>query len=130
MIEVEQARQHVLKAVKQAVVIRDPFAHFRLENIFPPSVYQTLIGNLPDPALYHEMKHKDSLRPDGTCTRSMLEFHDEEFAKLDHETVQIWSGVRDILCSPELQDVIFAKFEPEITARVSAQDEHQKVAPR
>ena len=57
----------------------------------------------------------------------MLEFHDEEFGKLEPETVKLWSGIRDILCSPDLQDLIFEKFEPEISARVAATSEHQKL---
>lgn len=127
MINVEETRQHVLESVKQANVTREPFAYFRLENIFPPSVYQTLIDNLPDPAHYHGMRHKDSLRPDGTSTRWMLEFHDEEFAKLDPATAEIWSGIRDVLYSGELQDLIFEKFEPEIAARVASTNEHDKL---
>ncbi len=127
MIDLKNAKRHVLNVVSEAQVHRDPFAHFRLENIFPDQVYQTLLVNLPDPEHYHDMPHKDSLRPDGTSTRSMLEFHDEEFAKLDGATSEIWAGVRDILCSRELQDLIFEKFEPEISARVSSDSKHQKL---
>ena len=128
MIDTELTRRQVLESVKQASVIRSPFAHFCLEIIFPQSVYQTLIDNFPDPKLYHEMRHKDALRPDGTSTRTMLEFHDEEFAKLPHEKAKIWSSLRDILYLPELQDLIFEKFRPEIDARVSAaESKHQKL---
>lgn len=127
-IDIEQAQRHVLNSVKQAAVMRDPFAHFRLENIFPPSVYQTLINNFPNPEHYHEMRHKDSLRADGTSTRFMLEFHDDEFAKLCPEQAAIWSSVRDILCLPELRDLILEKFKPEIDARVLAKSKHLKLS--
>lgn len=127
MIDIDLTRQHVFSAVKTASVDRDPFAHFRLEKIFPESVYQTLINNLPNPNLYHEIRHQDALRPDGTSTRTMLEFHDEEFARLDKDSSRIWSAVRDVLCAPELQELIFEKFALEINERVDSTIEQMKL---
>ena len=127
MIDFESTMQHVLNSVRNAKVQRDPFAHFRLERIFPDDVYQTIIGNLPDPGIYHPMEHKDSMRPDGTTTRSMLEFHDDEFAQLTPELKALWSTIRDVLYSAELQDLIFEKFAPEINSRIESDNDHLKL---
>ncbi len=52
----------------------------------------------------------------------MLEFHDDELANLDNSISEIWSKVRDVLYTPELQDLIFEKFAPEIEAHVNSVD--------
>jgi hypothetical protein len=127
MIDVSQTLSHALEAIDRARVSRDPFAHFQLKDIFPVGVYQTLINNLPDKNLYHEIRHKDAMRPDGTSTRTMFEFFDEEFARLDDAHARLWSGVRDVLYAKELQELVFKKFAPEIDARVETEVQHQKL---
>jgi len=121
MIDMPQTLEHVLNSVTRAEVERDPFAHFRLEDIFPPDLYKTLIANFPDPNLYHEIRHKDALRPDGSSTRKMFEFYDDEFAKLDEKSSALWSSIADVLHAKELQELIFKKFAPEIEQRVQSE---------
>jgi hypothetical protein len=121
-VDTSQIIRSIVQSVAQADFSRNPFAHFQMKNIFPADVYQLMVDDFPPAEVYHELRHKDALRPDGTSTRTMLEFFDDEFARLNDRQRKLWSSIRDALYSPEVKEAIFSHFREEIQARI----EHEK----
>jgi hypothetical protein len=90
-----------------------------MNNVFPPDVYESMTANFPQASLYHPILHKDALRPDGTTTRTMLEFFDEEFSQLTNQQRLIWSAIRDVLYHDRVRQAIFLHFADEINSRIA-----------
>ena len=60
------------RSVAQAPLQTQPFEHIYMENVFTPVFYREMLANMPDTRSFHELRHKDALRPDGTSTRLRL----------------------------------------------------------
>jgi hypothetical protein len=112
----------VVRAVEQSPLENSPFHHFRMINIFPPDVYQRMITNLPVREAYHDLRHKDADLPDGTSTRKMFEFFEEQFVKLPQEQLGIWAGIRDALYDDRVRRAIFFKLRVPIESRLGCEN--------
>ncbi len=117
-VESERIVSSIVAALDRSPRVDRPFAHFQIDHVFPDDVYRLMLSSFPAPELYHPLRHKDAMRPDGTSTRMMFEFFDDEFAKLPAGSASIWSSVRDALYDRRVQKSIFGKFRPEIEARL------------
>jgi hypothetical protein len=114
----ERIVRSLLAALERSPRIDQPFAHFRIDRVFPDDIYRSMLSSFPAAELYHPLPHKDALRPDGTSTRLMFEFYDDEFARLPPSSAGIWSSVRDALYDRRVRLSIFGKFRPEIESRL------------
>ena len=112
----------VVRSVEQSPLKTSPFHHFRMVDVFPPDVYQLMTTNLPAREAYHNLKHKDADLPDGTSTRKMFEFFEEQFAKLPREQAEFWAGIRDVLYDGRVRRAIFSKLRVPIESRIGCEN--------
>lgn len=120
--DTERIVNSIVRAVEQAPLETNPFHHFRMVNVFPPDIYQRMTTNLPAREAYHDLKHKDADLPDGTSTRKMLEFFEEQFAKLPQDQADFWGGIRDALYDDRVRQAIFSKLRVPIESRIGRED--------
>ncbi len=94
-----------------------PFDHVQLSELFPQSVYQQLLAALPDTRYFHELRHRDAIRPDGSSTRLRLYLYPEQLWRLPAPVRERWLPLARLLSSRELQDVFKRKFRRALETR-------------
>lgn len=95
----------------------EPFDHVRLSELFPPDVYQQLLTHLPDTSFFHELRHRDAIRPDGGSNRLRMYLYPEGLWRLPAAVRERWLPLARVLSSRELQDVFKRKFQRALEAR-------------
>jgi len=61
--------QQLVAAVERADLRSEPFDHIYMERVLDAETYQALLAAMPDRRFYHDLKHRDALRTDGSSTR-------------------------------------------------------------
>ncbi len=94
-----------------------PFDHVCLRDLFPAGFYRQLLASLPAVERFHELRHRDALRPDGSSTRLRLYLYPEQLRSLPTKVRECWLPVARLLSSRELQEVFKRKFRRALEAR-------------
>ncbi|MDL2337112.1 MAG: hypothetical protein QFE16_04645 [Pseudomonadota bacterium] len=94
-----------------------PCDHVCLRNLFPPDFYRQLLDSLPATEHFHELRHQDALRADGSSTRLRLYLYPEQLWFLPAAVRARWSPLSRLLSSRELQDAFKRKFRRALEAR-------------
>lgn len=105
------------RSVAQAPLQTQPFEYIYMENVFTPVFYREMLANMPDTRSFHELRHKDALRPDGTSTRLRLWLWPELLGRLPAAQRTVWKDVSHALMSRELQEVFLQKFAQSLEKR-------------
>jgi len=95
----------------------EPFDHVQLSELFDADFYQQLLAHLPDTSFFHELRHRDAIRPDGSSTRLRLYLYPEGLWRLPTAVRERWLPLARLLSSRELQDVFKRKFQRALEAR-------------
>lgn len=96
----------ILKALDRSVVQPSPFAHFSVDQVFPPEIYRGLVARLPPPGAYVADPGKYR-QADGAPSRYRFPLSDQSLAGLTAEDRMLWTAVRDALSSRLLRDKVF-----------------------
>ena len=95
----------------------EPFDHVCLSHLFPPEFYRQLLSSIPSDEHFHELRHRDALRADGSSTRLRRFLYPEQIWRLPAEVRQRWLPLARLMVSKELQDVFKRKFRGALEAR-------------
>ena len=104
-------------AVERSEVRHQPFDHIYMEGLFDPESYAALLAAMPDRRFYHELRHRDALRPDGSSTRLRMYLYPELVRRLPPEQWRVWLPVARALCSKGLENAFKDKFRAVLEKR-------------
>jgi hypothetical protein len=91
---------HLDKALKEGNGFSAPFRVYFFDP-FTADLYRDVLANLPHDDCYHDLRHEDATRPDGTSTRTVM--------VLDGNAPPFWRDLSSILCGSEVEH-IFRKY--------------------
>ncbi len=94
-----------------------PFDHVCLSDLFPPEFYRQLLASIPADEHFHELRHRDALRADGSSTRLRRYLYPEHIRRLPAAVRERWLPLARLLVSRDLQDVFKRKFQRALEAR-------------
>jgi hypothetical protein len=109
--------QQFVAAVDRAELRTRPFDHVFMENVLDPLSYDALLAARPEARFYHDLKHRDAVRKDGTSTRLRMYLYPELLARLPVEQRRLWLPVAKTLCSEELELAFKRKFRRALEER-------------
>ena len=95
----------------------EPFDHVRLSDLFPPEFYRQLLDSVPADEHFHELRHRDALRADGSSTRLRRYLYPEHIWRLPASVRERWLPLARLLVSRDLQDAFKRKFRRALEAR-------------
>jgi hypothetical protein len=72
---------------------------------------------MPETQFYHDLKHQDAVRKDGTSTRLRMYLYPELLKRLPKRQRQVWMPVAEALCSPEMELAFKRKFRSALEER-------------
>ncbi|MEO7365284.1 MAG: hypothetical protein ABIW03_03100 [Sphingomicrobium sp.] len=97
-------------AVERSALQPQPFDHIYMADVLDPETYRALLAKMPDRRFYHELRHRDALRADGTSTRLRLYLYPELLWRFPAEQRRVWLPVARALCSQGLENAFKRKF--------------------
>jgi hypothetical protein len=106
---------HVLERIAAAPVLREPFAHCVIDNIFPAEFYESIIDHWPDDASWRPLAESGRVSKGQYAARLVVLMNDEGFARLGAGKRQFWQQeVGDWLLGARLRAALLHKFEGDL----------------
>lgn len=112
-----RVQDQIVAAVDRAELRTTPFDHIYMTGVVDPSTYEALLASMPDRRFYHELKHQDALRKDGSSTRLRMYLYPELLQRLPEDERDAWLPVAEALCSRELELAFKRRFRRALEAR-------------
>jgi hypothetical protein len=109
--------QQLVAAIDRAELRHKPFDHIYMEQVLEPESYAALLAAMPDRRFYHDLKHRDAVRDDGTSTRLRMYLYPELLWGLPSELRRVWMPIARALCSRELENAFKRKFRNALEER-------------
>ena len=106
-----------VEAVERSELRHTPFDHIYMEGLFDPASYAELLAAMPDRRFYHDLRHRDALRKDGSSTRLRMYLYPERVKRLPPEQRRVGLPVARALCSKSLEDAFKRKFRAALEER-------------
>ena len=100
-----------------------------MEGLFDPASYAALLAAMPDRRFYHDLRHRDALRKDGSSTRLRMYLYPERLRRLPPEQRKVWLPLARALCSKELEEAFKRKFRATLEERFGKPAEEIGVYP-
>ena len=94
-----------------------PFSYFYGSDFFTAEEYDNLINNIPDNALYEDLRHADAIY-DGGSTRRRLMLDGRTLPKVH----RIWREVVEAFTSNDYRNAVFNKLQKDLLARFGTLD--------
>lgn len=116
-------RDHLIAAVTNAPLEREPFCHFYIEGIFPAWMYPAVLRNFPPKELYVPLNLRKWVRADGTSTRDEFHLTAENLAQLPRAVADFWTPVVRAMTDPALRRAVFAKLAPDLADRFAISED-------
>jgi hypothetical protein len=110
-------RDQMVAAVERADLRSHPFDHIYMEGVLNPATYDALLAGMPDRRFYHDLKHQDAVRKDGSSTRLRMYLYPELLRRLPEEQRRVWMPVAEALCSPQMELAFKRKFRRALEER-------------
>ena len=88
-----------------------------MEDVLDRQSYDALLAAMPDRRFYHDLKHRDAVRKDGTSTRLRMYLYPELLARLPAEQKRMWMPIARALCSRQLELAFKRKFRRALEER-------------
>jgi hypothetical protein len=104
-------------AANGAELRHKPFDHIYMEQVLESETYAALLAAMPDQRFYHDLKHRDAVREDGSSTRLRMYLYPELVRRLPADLRRVWLPVARALCSSELEAAFKDKFRSALEAR-------------
>jgi hypothetical protein len=109
--------QQLVAAVDRAELRHRPFDHVAMENVIDPESYEDLLAALPDRQQFHDLRHHDAVRKDGSSTRLRMYLYPERLGRLPEAQRRVWLPIAEALCSPALELAFKRKFRTSLEQR-------------
>lgn len=113
----EQPNERMLAAIHESVLATVPCEHLYMRNVFSPDVYARLLASMPARDRFHDLRHKDAMRADGSSARLRMYLYPEQLWRLPAEQRALWTAVSRTLRSRALQDAFKRKFRQSLETR-------------
>ena len=121
--------QQLVAAVGRSKLRKKPFDHIYMERVLDRATYDALLAAMPDRSRYHDLKHHDAVRRDGSSTRLRMYLYPELLRRLSEEQRRVWLPVARALCSKELELAFKRKFRRALEERFGTPAEKIGVYP-
>ncbi len=108
---------HMIAAVSNANLEREPFCHIYTKGFFPTELYAQLLKSLPAVSLYKPINLRNWSRADGTSTRDEFYLTDENIGRLSTAGIAFWKMVAAACRDDAFKEAVFKKLAPDIAAR-------------
>ena len=115
--EARTVRDQMVAAVNRAELRTTPFDHVYMEGVLDRQTYDALLAGMPDRQFYHDLKHQDAVRADGTSTRLRMYLYPELLRGLPEPQRRVWLPLSKALCSKELELAFKRKFRRALEER-------------
>ena len=109
--------QQLVAAVDRSKLRKKPFDHIYMERVLDRATYDALLAAMPDRSRYHDLKHHDAVRRDGSSTRLRMYLYPELLRRLTEEQRRVWLPIARALCSKELELAFKRKFRRALEER-------------
>lgn len=106
-----------VQAVERSELRHQPFDHIYMEEVLDRESYAALLAAMPDRRSYHDLRHRDALRKDGTSTRLRMYLYPELLWRLPAEQRRVWLPIARALCSKALENAFKDKFRATLEQR-------------
>jgi hypothetical protein len=110
-------RDQMVAAVDRAELRTHPFDYIYMEEVLDTATYQALLAGMPERRFYHDLKHQDAVRKDGSSTRLRMYLYPELLNRLPQAQRRVWLPVAEALCSPEMELAFKRKFRRALQER-------------
>ena len=121
--------EQLVAAVERAELRHKPFDHIYMEGVLDPETYRELLEAMPDRRFYHDLRHRDALRDDGSSTRLRMYLYPEMLRGLPEEQKRVWLPIARALCAPALETAFKRKVRPALEERFGKRAEKIGVYP-
>jgi hypothetical protein len=121
--------QQLVAAVDRAELRHQPFDHIAMEDVVDRATYEMLLAALPHRSLFHDLKHHDAVRKDGSSTRLRMFLYPELLGRLPEQQRRVWLPMAQALCSPALEQAFKRKFRASLERRFRKPAENIGMAP-
>jgi len=121
--------QQMVAAVERSALRHDPFDHIYMENVLDRQSYEELLAAMPDRQFYHDLKHRDAIRSDGSSTRLRMYLYPELLRRLPEQQKRVWLPLARALCSRGVEKAFKHKFRGALEERFGKSVERIGVYP-
>jgi hypothetical protein len=115
------AELHLSYRLGNAPIQPYPYPHCYLEEAFPPDYFARLRSLLPDPAALLPLEQARGVK--GYDERFVLEFKEEQFARLTREQDAFWRELHGWLVGGRFLQLMLAKFAPYLQQRFQGRED-------
>lgn len=109
--------EQMLFAIRDSVARSAPFEHLYMREVFSPGFYAQLLAMMPARDRFHDLRHKDAMRADGSSARLRMYLYPEQLWRLPAEQRAMWTAVSRTLRSGALQEAFKRKFRRSLEGR-------------
>lgn len=113
----ERPDDRMLTAIRNSVLCDVPCEHLYMRDVFSSGFYATLLALMPARDRFHDLRHKDAMRADGSSARLRMYLYPEQLWRLPAEQRAMWTAVSRTLRSRALQDAFKEKFRHSLETR-------------
>ncbi len=125
----ETILQRLVSIIVRSPLRQHPFDHVYMEELFAPGVYRDMLAEMPAEYRFHQLVHRDALRPDGSSTRLRMYLYPELLRELPESQRNVWVPVAEALCAPELEAAFKLKFRSALEDRFDKPVENIRLYP-
>jgi hypothetical protein len=125
----ETIAQRLASIVERSQLQQHPFDHIYMDGLFAPDVYRDMLAEMPAAYRFHQLVHRDALRPDGSSTRLRMYLYPELLRELPESQRNVWVPVAEALCAPELEAAFKRKFSSALEDRFKKPVEQIRLYP-
>lgn len=109
--------EQLTAAIDRSELRHQPFDHIYMEDVLDPATYEALLRAMPDRRFYHELRHRDAMRADGSSTRLRLYLYPELVSGFPKQQRDAWLPVAKALSSAHLENAFKRKFREALERR-------------
>jgi hypothetical protein len=109
-LSANSVERQLVAAVERSELRHEPFDHIYMEHVFDDDDYAALLAAIPERRFYHDLRHEDALRNDGSSTRLRMFLYPELLGRLPKAQRRVWRPIAEALCSRALEDAFKRKF--------------------
>ncbi len=109
--------QHLCASIDAAALAQNPCTYTYLEQPFPGELYDRILASMPARESFHELRHRDAMRADGSSTRLRLYLFPENLWRVRAAQRPVWMQLAHALMSADVQDAFKRKFRASIESR-------------
>lgn len=108
---------NLVTTIKCAEGSDQPYSHLYFTQLFPKFVYDWILKNPPNFALFNDLYHPDAKCRDGTSTRKSYVFNLESLDQIPTEQSKIWRAIYQSLQSNEVKSALFKRLATDLSIR-------------